>query len=81
MKRFGEKLHTLRIHHGLTLSELAQQLGYQSHSYINEIEAGRKTPTTALVIKVADLFGVSTDALLRDKIEVDTATSTLNTFE
>jgi len=81
MKRFGEKLHALRIHHSLTLAELAQQLGYQSHSYINEIEAGRKTPTTVLVIKVADLFGVSTDALLRDNIEVDTTLSTLNTFE
>ncbi|GIK73707.1 MAG: hypothetical protein BroJett021_26950 [Chloroflexota bacterium] len=81
MKRFGEKLHALRIHHSLTLSELAKKLGYQSHSYVTEIEAGRKMPTALLVLKIADLFDVSTDQLLRDQIEVDLSSSKLRKNE
>jgi transcriptional regulator with XRE-family HTH domain len=70
MKRFGEKLHDLRTARGMTLKGLAQALGHTSHSYISELEAGKKTPTAELVLGVATLFGVTTDALLRDDLEV-----------
>ncbi|MCC6446073.1 MAG: helix-turn-helix domain-containing protein [Armatimonadetes bacterium] len=42
IKRFGEKLHTLRLKRGLTLKALAQLLGHASHSYISELESGKK---------------------------------------
>ncbi len=70
IQRFGEKLRALRMYRGLTLKELALELGYTAHGYISEIEAGKKTPTAGFVLKVADLFGVTTDQLLRDEIEV-----------
>lgn len=71
MKRFGEKLRTLRISHNMTLIELAERLGYRTHSYTNEIELGNKIPTVPFVLKVADLFNVTTDQLLRDELEIN----------
>jgi transcriptional regulator with XRE-family HTH domain len=75
--RFGEKLHTLRTFHQMTLVELAERLGYSTHSYISEIESGQKTPTVTFVLKVARLFDVSTDQLLKDELELNVQASTL----
>lgn len=70
MQRFGEKLHTLRTAHELTLQQLAAELGYATHAYISELESGKKVPTTAMVLKVARKFGVTTDVLLKDELEL-----------
>lgn len=70
MQRFGEKLRTLRMRRGLTIRELASELGYTAHSYIGAIETGKKTPKVEFILKVADLFGVSMDQLTRDGMEV-----------
>ncbi len=71
IQRFGEKLRALRTYRGLTLKELALALGYVAHGHISELEAGKKMPTVEFVLKVADLFAVSTDQLLRDELELD----------
>lgn len=71
MRRFGEKLHALRIQHGMTLKELAQAVGYKAHGYITELEAGKKTPTAEFVLNVARLFNVTTDQLMKDELEID----------
>ena len=68
--RFGEKLRSLRNRRGLTLAQLADQLGYKAHGHLSEIESGKKLPTVGLAIKVARLFDVSTDALLKDEREI-----------
>ena len=68
--RFGEKLRTLRNRRGLTLAQLADQLGYKAHGHLSEIESGKKSPTVGLALKVARLFDVSTDALLKDELEI-----------
>jgi transcriptional regulator with XRE-family HTH domain len=70
MKRFGEKLHTLRISQEMTLKELAYALGLTAHGYISEIETGKKKPTAELVLKVARYFKVTTDDLLKDELEI-----------
>ena len=70
IRRFGEKLHTLRLRHEMTLQELANELGLNSHSYISELEAGKKVPTAEFVLNVARLFEVTTDELLKDELEV-----------
>lgn len=69
--QFGEKLRALRTRHNLTLKELARQLGYSAHGYISELEAGKKLPTVEFVVGVARLFGVTTDQLLKDELEVN----------
>ena len=70
IRRFGEKLRLLRSRRGITLKELAHKLGYSAHGYISEIESGKKKPTADLVLKVAELFAVTTDQLLRDEVKL-----------
>jgi transcriptional regulator with XRE-family HTH domain len=71
MQRFGEKLRILRKQHGMTLKELARELGYSSYTYINAIELGKKRPSLELVVTIANLFNVSFDQLMRDELELD----------
>lgn len=71
MQRFGEKLHTLRTQHQMTLKALAQAFGMNAHSYISELESGRKKPTTEFVLKLSYLFNVTTDQLLKDELHLD----------
>ncbi len=68
---FGAKLRQLRTQQGLSQTALAQQLALASHAHISNLEAGRKTPSLDLVVAVADVFGVTTDYLLRDSLAVD----------
>lgn len=78
MKRFGEKLRQIRTYHDMTQLDLARRCGYQAHSYVNELEAGRKTPTVGFVLKVSDLFSVSLDDLLKDERDVDLQSTKVN---
>lgn len=70
MQRFGEKLRTLRRHHGLTVRDLTRVLGYTGFGYIHSIESGKVTPRVEFILKVADYFHVSLDVLLRDNVEL-----------
>ncbi len=70
MKRIGEKLQTLRLQRGLTMSQLAEHL-QTSHAQISRIESGRRTPSSELVLKMPLFFNVSADRLLRDDLELD----------
>ncbi len=70
MQRLGEKVRTLRKRRGMTIKALALALGFPSHSYVSEIETGKKLPSTELIIKLADLFQVTVDELVRDEREV-----------
>ncbi len=70
IQRFGEKLRTLRVRRGMTLKELAGELGLTAHGYISELEAGKKSPTAEFVLNVARLFEVTTDELLKDELEI-----------
>jgi transcriptional regulator with XRE-family HTH domain len=70
MQRFGEKLRVLRIQRGMTQRELARALGYVTSGYISEVETDKKKPSLDLVLKVAQLFQVTTDQLTRDDLEL-----------
>ena len=69
MKRFGEKIHALRIKHGYTSRQLAEKLDV-SHTHILRMEKGEKGPSASLVLRMAQLFDVSADQLMRDDLEV-----------
>lgn len=71
MQRFGEKLRVLRTQRGITVRELARALGYTAHSYIGDVELGRRRPTADFVLKVAQFFEVSTDSLMRDELDLE----------
>lgn len=71
MQRFGEKLRTLRLHRGMSVRELTSALGYTGHGYVYNIEIGKKTPNVVFVLRVARLFNVTTDQLLKDELDLD----------
>ena len=70
MKKFGEKLRTLRTQRELTARELGDMLGVH-HSYVTRMENGKRHPNIAMAIKIADIFSVTIDQLVRDEIELD----------
>jgi transcriptional regulator with XRE-family HTH domain len=69
MRRFGEKLYHLRIQRGLTLVELGNLLGVHN-TFVSQLEKGRKVPNAEMILKVADIFGVATDYLMRDELDL-----------
>jgi transcriptional regulator with XRE-family HTH domain len=54
----------------MSLRELSSVLGYASHAHVNAVEMGKKKPTVEFVMKVAELFEVTPDQLLRDDVEI-----------
>jgi transcriptional regulator with XRE-family HTH domain len=70
MKRFGEKLRTLRNRQGLTLRQLGVILEV-SHTFVAQLEKGEKIPNVAMVLKIAQIFDVSTDVLIKDELELE----------
>ncbi len=70
MKRFGEKLYTLRKRNKLSQRQLGEMLNV-SGSHIGAIERGDKTPNAAMILEIADIFGVTPNQLMLDDDEVD----------
>ena len=64
---FADKLIDLRKKNGWSQEELAGQLGV-SRQAVSKWEGAQSVPDLAKVIAMADLFGVSTDYLLKDEI-------------
>lgn len=60
---FGVKLKELRINAGLTQKQLAAQIGV-TKSVISFYELQERTPSPAVLVKLAAVFHVSTDYLL-----------------
>ena len=69
IKRFGEKLRTLRTRKGLTMRALATALQV-SDGAICEVETNARQARINFAHKVAKYFGVSTDDLLDDERDV-----------
>jgi transcriptional regulator with XRE-family HTH domain len=70
VRRFGEKLRTLRTRHGLSMQALAEKLNSDS-GYISQVENDKRQPGIDFAMQVALFFEVSTDVLLNDALEVE----------
>src|SRR5215212_11177107 len=68
---FGDKLRYLRHQHKITQEELAKRVGTVTQAHIANIEAGRDVASLALVLRVASVFRVAADYLLRDTVPVE----------
>ncbi len=60
---FGEILKDLRKRAGLTQEQLGEQIG-KSKSVVSFYELRERSPSPAILVKLASVFHVSTDYLL-----------------
>ncbi len=60
---FNERLQALRKSKGMSQEELAERVGV-SRQAVSKWETGETTPEVSKIIALAELFGVTTDALL-----------------
>jgi transcriptional regulator with XRE-family HTH domain len=69
MERFGEKLRLLRTRNGWSMADLAPKLDV-TRAYIGRMERGEKIPNAAMILKISEIFDVSTDKLMKDDLEL-----------
>ena len=67
-----EKIKNLRFHSGMSQVQLAERLGI-TKSAVNAWEMGTNSPSLSYIIRLAQVFGVSTDYLLgvNERLTVD----------
>ena len=68
MKTFSEKLLELRRREGLSQEQLADRLGVTRQS-VSKWESGAAAPELSKLVALSDLFGVSVDYLVKDRLE------------
>lgn len=76
----ADKIMNLRKQQGMSQEELAHQLGISRQS-VSKWESGASIPDLDKILKLSDLFGVSTDYLLKDELEVVTFSESNTTFD
>ena len=64
---FADKLIDLSKKNGWSQEELAEQLDVSRQS-ISKWESAQSTPDMNRILKMSDIFGVSTDYLLKDEM-------------
>lgn len=64
----ADKIMNLRKQQGMSQEELAHQLGISRQS-VSKWESGASIPDLDKILKLSDLFGVTTDYLLKDELE------------
>ncbi len=75
----GANIRILRIEHGLTLQELASQLG-MSHQQLQKYETGSNRVSAGVICVLARAFSVPVDALFKgvdDTMGLDETTNAL----
>ena len=69
--KFGEELKAIRLEKGLKQTDLAKLFNV-SQGTIANWEKGIRNPDPETIARIADILGVTTDRLLRDKAEQTT---------
>lgn len=72
----AEKIMEERKRNGWSQEELAEKLGVSRQS-VSKWESAQSVPDLNRIIKMAELFGVTTDYLLKDEMEKRETTETL----
>lgn len=62
----GKRIRQLRLSHSWSQNELARRIGVNK-SVISFYELGARFPTYDNLLRICDVFGVSTDYLIRGK--------------
>jgi len=70
---FGKKIKQLRLQQGLTQVQVAKALGYETSSYVSDVEMEKFIPTPDKLTKLAHALGVTNeemdDLLLEERLE------------
>ena len=66
-KTIHEKLKIARLEKGLTMQQASAALGYKSYSCIQKWEDGRRTPSYPSLKKLAKLYNLDLNYLLKDE--------------
>ena len=73
-KKLARKLAQIRSNLGLSQTEMVKALNYKasplSPAQISQFETGRREPPLMLLLAYARLAGISTDALIDDKVSL-----------
>ena len=69
MKRFGEKIRTLRQQHGLTQLEMSNALNID-RTHLSDLERGKKLPHGIMILKFVEFFDVTPNDLMLDDIDL-----------
>lgn len=77
--KIGEKITSLRIMAGMSQEQLAESLDVSRQS-VSKWEMDQSLPQIDKVIQLCELFGISTDQLLQDKIKLPQAESEGNKY-
>lgn len=67
----ADKIIELRKKNGWSQEELAEKLDVSRQS-VSKWEGAQSVPDMSRILKLSEVFGVSTDYLLKDEIEIDT---------
>lgn len=65
---FSNNLRYLRKKFNLSQEDLANKLGYKSFTTIQKWESGVSEPSVSVVKQIAELFGVSMDAITNENL-------------
>ena len=65
----ADKIIELRKKNGWSQEELAEMLGVSRQS-ISKWESAQSVPDMNRILKLSDIFGVTTDYLLKDEMEL-----------
>ncbi len=60
----GARISTERKRQGLTQCRLATMLGYTGHSYLSNVERGKKKPSLNMLYGLSEIFEVEVDYFL-----------------
>jgi transcriptional regulator with XRE-family HTH domain len=73
-KKLAKKLAQIRAKLGLSQTEIVKALNYKASplrpAQISQFETGRREPPLMLLLAYARLAGISTDALIDDRVNI-----------
>ena len=78
--KLAEKIMTLRKQRGWSQEELAQQLSVSRQS-VSKWESGASVPDLDKILKMSEIFGVSTDTLLKEEMELNERKTTFEDLQ
>lgn len=66
LRTLGFNISRIREEQGVSQIDMAYRLGYTNHAHLSRIEGGRKAPSVATLLRMADILGVPAKEFFED---------------